>query len=299
MTPGDVGRLACPSCRGALRWEGRTREGRLDEGRLGCAGCGAAWPVVAGLPRLFEEGEVRGTDRLMRVIYDGLPALHDPLVTLLTPLLQGDTEARLRGHYIRRLELGALTPRPDGRPLRLLEVGIGAGANLPLVARALPPGLDVEVWGVDLSAGMLGRCRRRVEREGHRGVRLLMADAHALPFPDHSFDRVFEVGGINGYRDPERALAEMARVARPGTPVVVVDEQLDARVRAPHHRLAFRLLTFYTTDAHSPRELLPPTAVDILDEQLSRYYFCLTFRMPGVGPARSGRRRAGAASSRR
>ncbi|RKH59284.1 methyltransferase domain-containing protein [Corallococcus llansteffanensis] len=299
MTPGDVGLLACPSCRGALTWEGRTRAGRLDEGRLGCDGCGADWPVVEGLPRLFEEGQVRGTDRLMRVLYDGLPALHDPLVTLLMPLLQGDTEARLRGHYIRRLELGTLTPRPRGPPLRVLEVGIGAGANLPLLEQELPPGLDVEVWGLDLSAGMLGRCRRRVEREGRRGVRLLMADAHALPFPDHSFDRVFEVGGINGYRAPERALAEMARVARPGTPVVVVDEQLDARERALHHRLAFRLLTFYTKDAHCPRELLPATAVDVLAEQFCRYYFCLTFRMPAARPARSGRGRAGAASFHR
>ncbi|MCY1019767.1 methyltransferase domain-containing protein [Pyxidicoccus sp. MSG2] len=284
MTPEDVGLLACPSCRDSLAWEGRTRGMRLDEGRLGCAGCGAAWPVAAGLPRLFSEREVRGTDRFMRVIYDGLPALHDPLVTLLTPLLQGDTEARLRGHYMRRLALGALEPRPVGPPLRVLEVGIGAGANLPLIARDVPPGLDVEVWGVDLSVGMLGRCRRRLHQEGHRGVRLVMADAHALPFPDHSFDRVFEIGGINGYRAPERALAEMARVARPGTPLVVVDEQLDGRERALRHRLAFRLLTFYTRDAHCPRELLPPTAVDVLEEQLSRYYFCLTFRMP---PARA------------
>ena len=289
MTLADVALLACPACREALAWDGRTREGLLAEGGLRCGGCGTSWPVVDGLPRLFREREVRGKDRLMRVIYDGLPSLHDPLTALLTPVLQGISEAELREGYVSRLELGSLTPRPGGPPLRILEVGIGAGANLPLLARELPPGLDVEVWGVDLSEGMLGCCRERLGREGHRGVRLLLADAHALPFPDHSFDRVFEIGGINGYREPGRALAEMARVARPGTPLVVVDEQLDARARTLRDRLAFRLLTFYTREAHSPRALLPAEAVDVTDEQLSRFYFCLSFRMPPGAPVSSAR----------
>lgn len=286
MTLADVALLACPACRGGLAWEGRAPEGRLEAGWLRCGGCRASWPVVEGLPRLFRERDVRGKDRLMRVIYDGLPSLHDPLTALLTPVLQGLTEAELRERYVSRLELGALSPRPGGAPPRILEVGIGAGANLPLLARELPPGLEVEVWGVDLSEGMLGCCRERLSREGHRGVRLLMADAHALPFPDQSFDRVFEIGGINGYREPGRALAEMARVARPGTPLVVVDEQLDTRARTLRDRLAFRLLTFYTREAHSPRALLPPEAVDITEEQLSRFYFCLSFRMPPVSAAR-------------
>lgn len=283
MKPGDIALLACPRCRGALAFQGHTRDGRLAEGRLHCSGCATAWPVVAGLPRLFQEREVRGTDRLMRVIYDGLPSLHDPLTWLLTPVLQGITEAQMRQGYMPRLELDTLAPPAGGRPLRLLEVGIGAGANLPLVTRALPPGLEVELWGVDLSEGMLRQCQRRLEREGPAGVRLLMADAHALPFPDHFFDRVFEIGGLNGYREPRRALAEMARVARPGTPLVVVDEQLDAKARSLKDRLAFRLITFYTRDAHSPRQLLPEGAEGILEEQISRFYFCLTFRMP---PAR-------------
>lgn len=286
---GDVEVLACPACRGALTWEGMTREGLLEEGWLFCAGCGAGWPVMEGLPRLYREREVRGKDRFLRTLYDGLPSLHDPLTTLLTPLLQGRSEAELRGDYVPRLELGSLVPSPRGRPLRILEVGIGAGANLPLLARALPPGLDVEVWGVDLSTGMLGCCRERLAREGHRGVRLLLADAHALPFADHTIDRVFEIGGINGYRDPECALGEMARVARPGTPLVVVDEQLDDGACALWERLSFRLLTFYTRDPHCPRELLPPAAVDIVEEQLSRFYFCLSFRMPPDAPVTSAR----------
>jgi ubiquinone/menaquinone biosynthesis C-methylase UbiE len=114
--------------------------------------------------------------------------------------------------------------------------------------------------------------------------RLVLGDAHALPFPDHAFDRVFHVGALGSMRDARRALAEMARVARPGTPIVVVDEQLDpARDSSAYARLMFRVLTFYDPDPRCPTDSLPEGAVDVLEEQVSRFYYCLRFRMP---PAR-------------
>jgi ubiquinone/menaquinone biosynthesis C-methylase UbiE/uncharacterized protein YbaR (Trm112 family) len=282
----DVEHLACPACGGTLVFHGQAEGGRLEEGRLRCGGCGEGWPVAHGLARLYREDAVRGTDRLMRVIYDGLPVLHDPLTAVLTPLLQSVTESRMRGRYLRRLELEPLAPRGDGQPVRVLEVGVGSGANLPLIRRALPRGLDVEVWGMDLSEGMLRHCRKRLAREGHEGVRLMMADAHALPFPDGMFDRVLHVGGIGGFHRPAKALAELARVARPGTPVVVVDEQLDPGFRPSLlQRAAFRAITFYSKDPHCPVELLPPGATGVLQEQVAPFYYCLTFRMPD-GPVR-------------
>ncbi len=216
----------------------------------------------------------------MRVIYDGLPVLHDPLTAVLTPVLQSVTEARMRERYMHRLELGTLRPREDGQPVRVLEVGVGSGANLPLIRRGVPHGLEVEVWGVDLSEGMLKHCQQRVRRAAYPDVRLMMADAHALPFPDGMFDRVLHVGGIGGFRNAGQALAEMARVARRGTPLVVVDEQLDPALRPSLlQRAAFRALTFYSKDPHCPRELLPSGAVSVIEEQVAPFYYCLSFRM--------------------
>ncbi|WP_371746285.1 methyltransferase domain-containing protein [Myxococcus sp. CA040A] len=281
LEAGDVALLACPACAGTLVFHGQQEEGRLSWGWLRCGGCGEAWPVKRGLARLYREESVRGTDRLMRVIYDGLPALHDPLTKVLTPLLQSVTESKMRAGYIRRLELGALRPSDDGAPLRILEVGVGAGANLPLIRRELGAGQEVQVWGVDLSEGMLGRCQHRLRKGSYPGVRLMMADGHSLPFPSGMFDRVLSVGGIGGYRDPAAGLRELARVAKPGTPVVVVDEQLDAAHRPSLlQRAAFRAITFYTRDAHCPRELLPSRATDVLEEQVSPFFYCLRFRMP-------------------
>jgi ubiquinone/menaquinone biosynthesis C-methylase UbiE/uncharacterized protein YbaR (Trm112 family) len=289
LRPGDVTQLVCPACRGALSFaagaggRGMT-SGALERGTLGCGGCGAIWPVEDGMPRLYREAEVRGTDRLLRTIYDGLPWLHDPLTTALFPVLQRTSEAAVREQILARVDLGALGA-PAGRPLRILEVGVGAGANLPLVRRELLRRAEVgalgavEIWGLDLSRGMLAACRALALRHGYDELRLILGDAHALPFGDGGFDRVFHVGGIGGYRDPGRALAEMARVAVPGTPIVVVDEQLDpGRRHGLVHRALFRALTFYDRDPHCPREFLPPGAYDVLEEQVSRYYYCLTFR---------------------
>ncbi len=281
MTLDDARTLACPACRGPLEFEGTLADDELSSGALCCTRCVRRWPVRDGLPRLVDEARVPRADRFMRALYDWLAPLHDPITRALFPPLQGTSERAARDGYMPRLALGDLRPPDGGEPLRVLEVGVGAGANLPLLERDLPRDLDVELWGLDLSDGMLGRCRRRLAHHPGRPMRLLVADAHVLPFPDASFDRVFHVGGIGGYGDPRRGLAEMARVARPDTPIVVVDEQLDPAHRdSSFHRVAFRVLTFYSAASISPVAQLPPGATAVVSEQVSRYYYCLTFRMP-------------------
>lgn len=271
--------LACPACRSPLAYSGKTHRGELTAGELTCAGCRSSFRVEDGLCRLLDEQKVQGSDRFMRFLYDRLAHLHDPAVKLTLPLFQAGTERQLREGYLRRLELSRLTPRKDGQPVRILDVGFGTGADLPLILRALPRGLAVEIWGVDLSLGMLRIGLRRLRRTGIC-ARVVMADAHALPFRDRFFDRVFHVGGIAGYRDPARALAEMARVAEPGSPIVVVDEQLDkAQRQSLYHRLTFRLVTFYDPSPHCPVEHIPQGAFDISTEQVNRFFYCLRFRM--------------------
>jgi len=111
---------------------------------------------------------------------------------------------------------------------------------------------------------------------------LLLADAHTLPFRDGTFDRVLHVGGINGYGDRARGLAEMARVARRGTPIVVVDEELDPhRTHSLYNRLAFKAITLYDQDPRAPRELVPPGTTAVEVSPVSRFYYCLRFSLDG------------------
>jgi len=108
----------------------------------------------------------------------------------------------------------ALACRPGER---VLEVGVGTGLSLP----TYPPGCHVT--GIDISAEMLGRARERAAREGLDKVRLEEMDARELRFGEGVFDRVLAPYVISVVPEPERVMAEIARVCRPGGTVVVVN----------------------------------------------------------------------------
>ena len=93
-----------------------------------------------------------------------------------------------------------------GAGARVLDVGCGLGT---LAAAAAARG--AEVTGADLAEGMLAEARRR-----HPGIEFVLADGEALPFPDDAFDAVLGAFVVNHLPQPERAVAEMLRVARPG-----------------------------------------------------------------------------------
>lgn len=279
----DVDALRCPTCRSPLAFGGAARSGRLVQGDLVCRGCARRYPVETGTAKLYREEEVKGTDRLLRRVYDGLPRVHDPLVRFSFPYAVGESERQSRSRYLPAIRLGDLAAETRGRRARVLEVGAGTGSNVPLVREQ--SGGPVEIWAVDLSLGMLELLEERLRFLGDDDTRCLAADAHALPFPDSFFDRVFHVGAVNGYRDPRTALAEMARVARPGTPIVVVDERLDPSQRhSLGHRLFFRWMTIYDRDPHAPVEHLPADAEDVRVEQVGRFFYCMSFRSGGVAP---------------
>lgn len=99
---------------------------------------------------------------------------------------------------------------------RILEVAVGTGLNLS----RYPEGLHVT--GIDLSPEMLAIARKRAADEG-TNVTLREGDAHALPFPDASFDSVVCTYSLCNIPDTSRALGEMKRVLRPGGKAILVD----------------------------------------------------------------------------
>ncbi len=118
----------------------------------------------------------------------------------------------------RRRAVRAMALSPGSRAL---DVATGTADLALRIARASP---DVRVAGVDPSDGMLAVGRDKVKRAGLEGrVRLEVGDAQALPFEDDAFDAVSIAFGIRNVPDRRRALAEMARVTRPGGRVVVLE----------------------------------------------------------------------------
>jgi SAM-dependent methyltransferase len=90
-------------------------------------------------------------------------------------------------------------------PGRVLEVGVGTGV---VAAALLRSGLDVV--GIDLAPAMLARARARL------GPRVALGDALALPVAPSAVDNVVFVAALHAIGDVSGAVAEAARVLRPG-----------------------------------------------------------------------------------
>jgi len=99
---------------------------------------------------------------------------------------------------------------------RVLEVAIGTGRNLPFY----PPG--VAITGIELSPAMLAIARRRAAELGLE-VELYEGDAQALPFAGALFDTVVCTLSLCAIPDHASAIAEMARVLRPGGRLLLLD----------------------------------------------------------------------------
>jgi arsenite methyltransferase len=98
-----------------------------------------------------------------------------------------------------------------------LDVGSGPGNVTASLARAAGPnGLAL---GVDISEPMLARA---VRAESGPQVGFLRADAQRLPFRDETFDAVVSIAMLQLIPEPSAALAEMARVLRPGARMAVM-----------------------------------------------------------------------------
>ena len=110
---------------------------------------------------------------------------------------------------------------------RALDVGTGAGA----LAFALAP-LVREVVGLDRVPELLELARARARPN----TEFVEGDGTALPFPDASFDLAGTLRTLHHVAQPERIVAELARVTRPGGHVLVVDQLApdDAAAAALH-----------------------------------------------------------------
>jgi ArsR family transcriptional regulator len=123
-------------------------------------------------------------------------------------------------------------------PRSLLDIGTGTGRVLQLMAPRIGFGL-----GVDLSREMLAVARASLDRTSLRNCQVRHGDMYHLPLPDGSFDAATLHNVLRFADDPGAALAEAARVLRPGGRLVVVDlapHRLEfLREQHAHRRLGF------------------------------------------------------------
>ncbi|MEG4642655.1 class I SAM-dependent methyltransferase [Paracoccus sp. P2] len=100
----------------------------------------------------------------------------------------------------------------------VLEVGVGTGLSLEHY------GPHMQVTGIDFSREMLDKAVAKVQRLGLKQVQALrQMDARALDFPDDHFDTVTAMHVLSVVPEPERVMAEIARVCKPGGKVVITN----------------------------------------------------------------------------
>ena len=130
----------------------------------------------------------------------------------------GDWDAMRAGFFseaVREAALAIAGVRP-GRAKGLIAADLGAGTGFVTEA-LLAAGLGV--FAVDQSPDMLAQLRARF---GNR-VTALEGAAESLPLPGGSVDYVFANMFLHHVDDPPAAIAEMARIVRPGGSVVITD----------------------------------------------------------------------------
>ena len=128
-------------------------------------------------------------------------------------------------------------PRPGER---ILDLAAGSGDLAAALARRVRP--SGEVWLTDLNRRMLERGRDRLLDAGALAP-AVQCDAERLPFPQAYFDCVTVGFGLRNMTRKEHALAEMARVLKPGGRLVVLEFSKVWAPLAPAYDLySFRVL---------------------------------------------------------
>ena len=141
-------------------------------------------------------------------MFNGIARRYDLLNTMLS--LGIDHRWRCVAAEAARLEAGD----------EALDVCCGTGKLAEALHRTAP---DATIIGADFSREMLATA---IEDAGSTEALTfvpILADALELPFPDATFDAVTVGFGIRNVADLERGIAEMARVAKPGGRVVILE----------------------------------------------------------------------------
>ncbi|MBN8997835.1 MAG: metalloregulator ArsR/SmtB family transcription factor [Rhizobiales bacterium] len=101
---------------------------------------------------------------------------------------------------------------------RMLDLGTGTGRMLELFAPLYRHGV-----GIDMSTAMLAVARANLDRAGVRHAQARHGDLAKLPMQRDSFDLVTLHQVLHFLDDPGEAIAEAARVLRPGGRLLIVD----------------------------------------------------------------------------
>lgn len=220
---------------------------------------GIKYPINGNIVRFLHDNSLTGNNAKYQKMYDRFSGFYD-CATKIYALLNGENERKRVMQYLSFLRV----KEQD----KFIEISIGTGRNI----RYLPS--NAEYYGVDISMGMLQKCRRKMKRF-KRDIVLIQAEAEFLPLKDSTFDVIFSAGGFNFYNDPAKAVTEMLRIAKPGAKLLIYDET--EKLRLKHSKNNF----YKDIEIKNPTEYLPYSCKNIeYKEVCDGDLYVLTFQKP-------------------
>jgi demethylmenaquinone methyltransferase / 2-methoxy-6-polyprenyl-1,4-benzoquinol methylase len=136
-----------------------------------------------------------------------------PRYDLLNHVLSAGLDRRWRDRAVDALKLS--------RGARVLDVCTGTADLAFATVRRVP---ESSVLGIDFSSAMLRIGLSKVRAQGfQRAIQLVRGDATRIPVETASCDAATIGFGIRNVAEPERALAEIARVLRPGGRLAILE----------------------------------------------------------------------------
>ena len=155
---------------------------------------------------------------------------------------------------VRRAAVDRLAAQPGDT---VVEMGCGSGANLPLLYEAVGP--EGQVIGVDMSPGVLGVARNRIDRHGWQNVHVVRGDATRLPL-DSGVDCVFASLVVGMFDDPAEVIDGWADMVGSGGRLGLLDLARSSQQQARQLNGLFRL---FVTNAN-------PKSVKLSDDPMGR-----------------------------
>jgi len=226
---------------------------------------GEIYEIEQGILKFIKESDVEGNNKKYLQLYDKIARFYN-LANKIYFLFKFGGEQNYRNQFLSELEI-----KPNDR---VIEISVGTADNF----RFLPN--DIELFGLDISMGMLKQARRHLKKWGIE-AELFQGMAEFLPFKDESFDVVYHVGGINYFSDKEKAIHEMIRIAKCGSKIVIVDET-EKLVKETYRKNPVTK-KYYNNDSDviAPIHVIPQDMKDIKYREICKgLMYCLTFRKP-------------------
>jgi ubiquinone/menaquinone biosynthesis C-methylase UbiE/uncharacterized protein YbaR (Trm112 family) len=227
---------------------------------------GQTFPIRQGIPVILDQPSQALKNRFSQGLYNLTAFAYDPVVHWSSKLKVSSEEA-IRSDYIAsfNIQSGQL----------VFESSVGTASN----TLYLPPHADY--YGQDISWSILRVAQRKLKKAG-REIELFQGDGAYIPFRDSTFDLVFQMGSLQFYADPFRAVSEMARLAKPGTTIHILDEvggAIRTLKRLPAHAK-------FASDKETAVKAMPrlvPHSMQEIDSQIlpGGDFYALTFQKPG------------------